>query len=311
MNQSFLLDRRMMLAAGLAAGAMPRFALAALPDPLAGVAALSESVQIGAASLDGAYQLVARICRYPGARRSWIWVQLLTPAGFFAYFDHHAPCSDMPTTHEGEAALYETTGPARLRATRSGQRLYPDRCAMEIEARLAATGEPREGEGWIPFSARIEINPARRYSGLLPDRSEMFGTGRMTLMLNGVAHETDVVGQFHEQPQTAPRFAAPYAYASLWGARTGLTIVASARGGGGYQVSDRDTQEYRKVDFPARADRRTITLFSDKGELAIAAEARINQSIPIFGGMWRGQFVTARTEDELFRGVLVDFEQAG
>lgn len=311
MNQGFSLNRRALLGAGLVAGAMPRFAFAALPDPLAGVAALSESVQIGAASPDGAYQVVARICRYPDARRSWVWVQVLTPAGFFAYFDHHAPCSATPTAHEGEAALYETTGAARLRATRSGKRLSPDRCAMEIEARLAATGDPREGEGWIPFSARIEIDPARRYSGLLPDRSEMFGTGRMTLVLNGVPHETAVVGQFHEQPQTAPRFAAPYAYASLWGERTGLTIVASARGGGGYRVSDRETQEYRKVDFPARADKRTITLFSDKGELAITTEARIDQSIPIFAGMWRGQFVTARTDDELFRGVLVDFEQAG
>lgn len=277
-------------------------------DPLAGIAAPSESVQMGASSLDGAYQIVARICRYPVAGRTWVWVQVLTPEGFFAYFDHHAPCTMTPTDHSRARVQYEAEGGALLRATRQGPRLAPTRCTMRVRARLAATGAPREAEGWVPFEAEMELAPTRRYSGLLPDRSEVFGEGRMRLKVNGREFSGASIGQFHEQPQTSPRFSAPYSYASLWGPRTGITIVASARGGGGYRVSDTATEEYRSVAFPS-GDTRAIVLSNEARNLTLESAARIHQQIPIFDGMWRGQFVRVRAPDEDLFGVVVDYER--
>lgn len=301
-----MMTRRLILGAGLSAPLVSAFGPA---DPLAGVEAYSESVQIGLASLDGSCQVVARLCRYPDHNVGWTWVQVLTPDGFFAQFDHHAPCSSDRTPIGEDSVSYAVQGSALLSATRSGPRLAPSACSMRVEARLAATGDPREAEGWVPFSAEIEIEPTRRYSGLLPDRSEVFGAGRMAIELNGRRYEVEGFGQFHEQPQTAPRFAQTYGYASLWGPVSGVTIVASPRGGGGYRVSETTTEEFRAADLGlATADERAILLSDGSGtDLPILATPRIRQSIPIFNGVWRGQFVRAAAGDETLYGVVVDF----
>ncbi|TPE60488.1 hypothetical protein FJQ54_10810 [Sandaracinobacter neustonicus] len=303
--ETILLPRRTLLGGAAALLASPALAIPRNRDPLDGVSAASESVQMSLASLDGSHQLVARLCRYPGANRAWLWVQLLTPDGFFACYDHHLPTGPEKTRLEAKDVLYAVGG---MTARRTGERLKPTSCHADVRARLAATGAPREGEGHIPFHAKLSLNPTRRYAGLLPGRSELFGLGEMDIELNGRRFRGPATGQFHEQPQETPRFNQPYSYASLWGPDSSITAIAGASGGGGYRATDSGSTDFRGARFTETGDSRTLTLGAPGASLEVTAEVRARQQIPIFSGLWRGQFVEAKAGGETLYGVFVDFD---
>jgi hypothetical protein len=100
-------------------------------------------------------------------------------------------------------------------------------------------------------------------------------------------------GQWHEQPQSAPRFTVPIIYGSLWGQSVNGTLLQSPEGSGAYALrSDRPPLIFRKAAFGPPGPRRTVDLMAEDGTAQALTLERLHlYTLPIYGRTWTGTFV--------------------
>ncbi len=302
------------LALGLSAcAASPETDPSSTPEPASAAPAdaafgnftgLSESVHSGVASPDGEQRLTVRLCRYPGLGLSWIWVHARTPAGFFSFVDHLAPCEPTPTPDGGTDALY-TDARRVISLRRLGLVSKPTSATATGSVMAHRETTSRFGAGAHKLDFTIAFTPERLYSGLNVGRTEVFGNTAASVTVDGTRFDIAGPAQFHEQRQTNPRFVVPFTYSSLWGEDSGGTLLVTAARRDGYLLEGDRTTEVEGVTIGPRAPRRAIDLRLADGR-AVSGEARTVQAftIPIVGSVWRGHMITADLGGRRYHGTL-------
>lgn len=276
--------------AGAAAGLVGLPAVADALHPLRGRKIYSESVQIACGDPSGRRFVVLRLCQYPEAGTAWLWAAALIDGRFALVVDNDAPWSGTPSVTDGaEAATYAAaTGAARIAFSRTGLRDRP------------TTGHARfdGAHGRGRFSVEARFQPAAGFSGLLPGRSEQFGQVRAEVRLGGRTVMIEGPGQWHEQPQTDPRFVTPFVYASLWGADTFSTLLQSPDGSGGYVIRPGGVTRFDKAAFGPPGRARPVRASGPDGAAAslVLEEVRA-YSFGIYAETWRGALVRTRLGD--------------
>lgn len=299
MNMSeFSFTRRGAILAAMAAGGC-----AATPSPAAlsdtaleGQAIYSESVQMSGATPDGSVIFSIRLCQYPEAGVAWIWASLLTPDGSYVFANNAIPWSGDPSFEAGaNAATYAARyAGVDIRFQREGQHGKITSGVLEFS---------RSGpEG---FSVKAEFRPSSGFVGLLADRSEMFGHVTADVAAGGNTYALSGEGQWHEQPQTDPRFVIPFVYASLWGTAYSGTLLQSPKGSGGYLLkAGASPTIFNTVEFaPISADRLLKLGRADGPPIETRLELLHAYSLQIYGKTWHGTFV----QGELFGEHVVGF----
>ena len=304
------------IAAGFGAGSLAGCATAEPADPAGqsgfGLETPSESVHSGVASLDGRYRLTTRLCRYPERREAWLWVHALTPEGFFSFVEHIAPCDSNVTPETGELARYADAREL-LVFTRHGAVSAPTSATVAGRVRAHRTADSVYGPGSHRLSFDIRFTPQRIYSGLLANRTEVFGRSTVELEIGGVRHSFEGPAQFHEQRQSNPRFTAPFAYITLWGEGAAAgTLLAAPRRADGYLIEGETSTNGRilHLDPAGPASRRLVVELEGGRRLEGRSELQQAFTIPIYGVTWRGHMVRMTLGGERYFGHINDFAPA-
>jgi hypothetical protein len=272
---------------------------------------LSESVHSGVASRDGQYRLTVRLCRYPDLGLSWIWIHARTPAGFFSYVDHLAPCGKAPIAADRDAARYADAAD-RIVFQRTGPVTMPVSVTVTGHGLAHRTNQSRFGDGAHPLEFSIRFSPERLYAGLLPGRTEVFGHTQANIIINGESFDIEGPAQFHEQRQTTPRFTQAFSYGTLWGETVDATCLLTAKRQEGYLLGDGDPQDIHGISLGRPADLRTLAVRVASGDW-LAGEVRQVQgyTIPIIGQLWQGHMVNVDLGGRQYFGHVNDFMPAG
>jgi hypothetical protein len=275
--------------AGVAASLASLPAAADAPHPLKGRKIYSESVQIACGDPGGRRFAVLRLCQYPEAGVAWLWAAAVIDGRLALAVDNEAVWSGSPSVREGaEAASYAAaTRTANFAFSRTGPRDQP----VAAEAQFVGT----HGRGRFAVSA--QFRPATGFSGLLPGRSEQFGRVRAEVELGGRTVVIDGPGQWHEQPQTDPRFVTPFVYASLWGRDTFSTLLQSPEGSGGYIIRPGGVTRFDRVAFGRPGGTRPVRATGPNGAAAqmLLEEVRA-YDFGVYDEIWRGAFVRTRLD---------------
>jgi hypothetical protein len=291
------LTRRQIAGAGLAAQVFGACATQASGEPadirFRNLETPSESVHAAVASDDGERRLTVRLCRYPDLGLAWVWVHARTPAGFFSYVNHLAPCGTDMTPLSDAAAVYADSA-RMLVFARTGAAGRPTSARIEGACQAFASAASRFGEGPRRLAVAMEFKPARAYSGLNPGRTEVFGRTQARVVIDGRSVEIEGPAQFHEQRQSAPRFVTPFTYITLWGDQAASTLLATPRRGDGYVLEGEQSFEARiaHLDPPKEDSRRLAVALSDGRSLEGRAQVLARYTLPIAGRTWRGSFVS-------------------
>lgn len=276
--------------AGTAAGLVGWPAGAQTAHALRGRKIYSESVQIACGDPEGRRFLALRLCQYPDAGVAWLWAAALIDGRMTLFVDNDAAWSGPPSVREGaEAASYAAaTRTANFAFSRTGPRDRPTAADAQVD------GMQRRAR----FSVSARFEPATGFTGLLPGRSEQFGRVRADVRIGGRTFAIDGPGQWHEQPQTDPRFVTPFVYASLWGRDTFSTLLQSPEGSGGYVIRPAGVTRFDRAAFGPPGRVRPVRATGPDGAAAdlILTEARA-YSFPIYDEVWRGAFVRTRLGD--------------
>ena len=95
-------------------------------------------------------------------------------------------------------------------------------------------------------------------------RFEHTGQVEATIRAGGKTIRLGGVGKAHEQTQTAPRFTAPFTYAMLWSADSGMIgLLSPERGYGDLDLAGRDTPMDRFRIEPWSPSRRFVAMLKD------------------------------------------------
>jgi hypothetical protein len=268
---------------GAAAGLAGWPAAAATSISLEGRTLYSESVQIAGGDPSGRRFVVLRLCQYPEAGLAWLWAAALVDGRFALFVDNEAPWSGAPSVREGaDKAVYAGTARgAKLAFERSGTRERPTAASARFEG--------SRGRGRFTVLARFE--PATGFSGLLPGRSEQFGRVRAQLQIGGRSIEIEGTGQWHEQPQTTPRFVTPFVYASLWGQDTFATLLQSPEGSGGYIIRPKGVTRFDRAGFTPPGPTRTMQASGPEGATQMTLDEVRSYRFGVYRETWRGAFV--------------------
>lgn len=270
----------------------------ATPDaPLAGRSVYSESVMFSGADAEGRHFAAVRICTYPEAGVAWLWCMLLTPDGFWQYASNSVRAPDVqPKANEPVVAAYGAFPTPRTSAII--KREGPLKSPLRAELQTSFESMPRLGEAGLPVmpgkaSILASFTPAAGYGGLMPGRTESFGRAHFHCTGGGLSAVFEGPAQFHEQPQTEPRFTTPFAFASLWSDDLYATMLQTPQGSGGYVIEGRQPRQVRAVSADLGAD--LALRFEDAGAAAhLPLEAARRYRVPVYDGMWQGRFVRGR-----------------
>ena len=283
-----LWSRRHMLAAGVAAGLATGCTSAPRGDQrwdgLEGREIYSESVQLSAASPDGGMVFSIRLCQYPEIGLAWVWASLLTPEGSFLFADNEVAWSGVAAdaANRSEAIYKAQAGDMSIAFSRTGSH------GAISTGRLAFRRRGRGG-----FRVNADFVPTGGFTGLLEGRSEMFGAVAAEISVDGKHMQLNGPGQWHEQPQSAPRFTVPFIYGSLWGQSVNGTLLQSPEGSGAYALGpDRPPQMFQKAAFGPPGPRRRVDLVAEDGTAQALTLERLHlYTLPIYGRTWTGTFV--------------------
>lgn len=249
----------------------------------------SESVQVACGDPAGNRFVVLRLCQYPEAGVAWLWAAAVIDGRFALLVDNAAPWSGAPSVQEGaQAASYAaSTGAARFSFSRSGPRDRPTAAQASFDGR-------HRGRRFA-VSARFE--PAAGFSGLLQGRSEQFGQVRAEVEMGGRSVVIEGPGQWHEQPQTDPRFVDPFVYASLWGQGTYSTLLQTEDGSGGYIIRPDGVRRFDRAAFAAPGRIRAVRASGPDGAVDFVLHEVRSYGFGVYRQTWRGAFVRTRLGD--------------
>lgn len=300
LSRSLYSRRGLLLAGGaaaIAAACTSRAGTQAGSAGLEGREIYTESVQLSGASPDGDTIFSIRLCQYPSIGVAWVWASVLTPDGAFLFADNEIPWA-------GEAAEAATTEDARYFASLGGMRIRFSRTGRHG----AITGGRMEFEKRGPdaFGVTAEFAPSDGFTGLLDGRSEMFGAVTATVTAAGKRYPISGPGQWHEQPQSAPRFTVPFVYSSLWGKGVSGTLLQSPEGSGAYALRPGAPPFiFNSAVFSPPGPARTIALGAEDGT---QAELKMQQlhlyTLQIYGKPWIGTFVRGEFLGEPVTGFI-------
>lgn len=267
----------------------------------------SESVHSGVSSEDGEQRLTVRLCRYPQLGLAWLWVHVRVDGQFYSFVDHMAPCGTDASKVDGDSVRYADAAET-LVFERFGKVGAPTSATFNGKCRAHRSATSRFGAGDTPLTASITFNPKRLYAGLNRGRTEVFGTGTATIVVNGKTHTFTGPAQFHEQGQTNPRFTAPFCYMSFWNAEAASTMLIAPRRREGYLLEGDKATEVTSVFVDPPAPNRAISVTLADGR-KLAGEAVVVQpyTLPLVGNIWRGHMVNVELAGRQFHGQLNDY----
>lgn len=264
------------------------------PDlPPQGVGILSQSVMLSAADPAGRNFIAIRACQYPEAATTWLWASVLTRDGFYQFAANNLTWNGPQLMHESEArGDYVARGNGRgLRANARFQR--EGKLGAPKLARLKAQfdSDPALQASSGQVSVEADFIPQSGYAGLLPGRTEAFGTARVALKINGRHLRFYGPAQFHEQSQTDARFVHPFAFASLWSPVLCATLLDSPPHSGAYVIDAGVPRGLQRPVATFAADHCSFD-FVDAGNPAVARfEIVKSYFVPLYGMRWQGRFV--------------------
>lgn len=273
---------------------------------LEGRSTYSESVMLSGADPEGARFAAVRICTYPELGVAWLWCMLLTPNGFWQYASNDVAWSGEASAQDPVTAGYGAVATRRTSAIikREGTLAAPRRAELQASFdSMPNLGEPGSPVKRGPVSILASFEPAAGYGGLLPGRTESFGrahfscTGSVSAVFDGPA-------QFHEQPQSTPRFTTPFAFASLWSADAFGTFLDSPGGSGGYTIENGAARRASDVHATLTPGALALDFRSEAAPRRIALESARDYRVPIHGQYWRGRFVRGQYGDRRVVGFL-------
>lgn len=271
----------------------------------------SESVLLAAISTDAQAAVFTRLCRYPSATTSWIWVYAFGPHGAWSFVDDRAPCSPDPLDLAADNLRYPTgpdhPHPAAGEWRRIGSRDEPTGAAMGIDVPAHPTTAGRTGPGPVPLHVEIQFTPRYRSGGTLAGRSEVLGTARAHVTAGEIDFGVQGVGQWHEQEQSAPRFRSPFTYASLQGEGVALVGLGGPRRSGGFLRGEIGDQVLVRAEFgaPDGGGHHEVVCETRTGEV-LTGTAQVTHAyhLPVYGRGWSGSFVTAEISGRRLSGFV-------
>lgn len=268
---------------------------------------LSESVHSGISSEDGEQRLTMRLCRYPELGLAWVWVHARVNGAFYSFVNHMAPCGTNPIVTDTDRAFYNDSQGA-MAFERLGKVGAPTNATASGRCKAHRSATSVFGDSDHDLEARIAFTPERLYSGLNRGRTEVFGKGVASIILDGTRHSFSGPAQFHEQGQTAPRFTAAFCYMTLWGDGAASTMLITANRREGYLLEGDKTTEVASVFIDPPAPRRAISVTLADGR-KLAGEAAVVQAytLPMVGNTWRGHMVNVELDSRTYRGSVNDY----
>jgi hypothetical protein len=285
--EGFWSRRRLLLAGaatGFTAGCATGGGAARRSAGLEGREIYSESVQLSAASPDGTTVFSIRLCTYPEIRTAWVWASLLTPEGSFLFADNEVAWNGAAAdaANQPEAAYSAQAGGMNISFVRTGPHGAIESGQLVFEKR-----------GDDGFTVTAGFVPTGGFTGLLAGRSEMFGHVTATISAGGRSLTLTGPGQWHEQPQSAPRFTIPFVYGSLWGQSVSGTLLQSPEGSGAYALRPgRPPLIFREAVFGPPGPGRLVDLTAEDGSReSLTLELLHLYTLPIYGRSWTGTFV--------------------
>jgi hypothetical protein len=267
----------------------------------------SESVMLSGADAEGRNFCAVRICTYPELGLAWLWCMLLTPEGFWQYASNDVAWSGAAVAQEPVVASYGAFATRRTSAIikREGTLAAPRRAELQASFdSMHSLGEPGRPVGRGTISILASFEPAAGYGGLLPGRTESFGRTHFYCTGDGVSAVFDGPGQFHEQPQTEPRFTTPFVFASLWSADVFATALQTAQGAGGYVIDNGRAQPMKAVTASVAPGALGIDFSLGDTPRRFVLESARDYRVPVYGLDWRGRLVRGRYGERQVVGFL-------
>ena len=262
----------------------------------------SESVLLTAVADDARSGVFARLCRYPDAGVSWVWVHVVADGRSWTFVDDDAPCGRDHLDLDGDEVAYDARPAADAVWRRSGPRHAPVGASLELSLALA----PDEGTG-APVDASIHVlfAPAHATGGSLPGRTEVLGRSTVRAAVGDRSIELDGVGQWHEQEQAAPRFLVPFTYASLAGDDLALLGLIGPRASGGFVRGHGTDAVLRRISVDRNGTGFAIDAETEGGStIRGVAEIGHEYTLPVYGRRWSGTFVTADVDGRRLAGFV-------
>ena len=300
--------RRQAVLLPLAAGACVTAPAGPPPDArFTNIETLSESVHSGVSSEDGEQRLIMRLCRYPELGLAWVWIHARVNGEFYSFVNHLSPCGTSPTLVDSDHAFYNDTR-GSLAFERHGKVSAPTGATASGRCRAHRSPVSVFGDGAHDLEALITFRPERLYSGLNRGRTEVFGQGVASLILDGKKTFFSGPAQFHEQGQTNPRFTAAFCYMTLWGDGAASTMLITANRREGYLLEGGRATEVASVFIDPPAPRRAISVTLADGR-KLSGEAIVVQpyTLPLVGNTWRGHMMNVELGGRTYRGSVNDY----
>lgn len=274
-----------------------------------GLETRSEAVYADCVSDDGRRGFVVRLCRYPEAGFAWVWCHLFLDGQVYAFTDHTLACDGSPSVLEADPLRYALAWPeGRVDFERDGDRQAPRRVSVAARCAAHAVAHPPHGNGPIECSIEAVFHPAAGAVSNLPGRSEVLGTMRATLVVNGRRQILEGRAQFHEQVQTIPRFTAPFTYLTLRGADLGLIAIRGARGSGGYLLRPDAVTEIVRIGLSPPGSVRRLALEQRDGNLLTGElVTAYDYSVPVFNGYRPGTLISGSLAGIAVTGCVNDY----
>ncbi|HLZ73777.1 hypothetical protein [Phenylobacterium sp.] len=302
-----MLDRRAVTAGLIGLGALPGRATAA-QGVVEGEPTWSESAMVLYFDPDARNGLSLRISRYPERGKTWVWLHLLADGVLYTFTDSQVPSSADKITAELPSATYPSPG---LKASISRVGTSGDLKAMSFRAELGAHRgtSGTDGPGAALVSVEGVFHPGQLLAGSPKGRFEHTGRVEATLRAAGKTIHVGGVGKAHEQTQTNPRFTAPFTYAMLWSADSGMIgLLSPGRGYGDLDLGGQDTPMERFRIEPWSPKRRFAALLKDGRSVEGSAETVVSYQVPIFGRQWSGNVVRAQVAGHPMVGMINDWK---
>lgn len=302
-----MLDRRQLTTALFAAGAAPAGA-APGRGVIEGQPTWSESAMVLYFDAEARNGLSLRISRYPERGATWVWLHLLANGVLYTFTDSRVPCSVDKITADQPTAVYSSPGlNASIARLGTSADLKALSFSAELRAHKAASGT--DGSGATPVSVEGVFHPGPLLAGSPKGRFEHTGRVEATIKAAGATVHVGGVGKAHEQTQTAPRFTAPFTYAMLWSADSGMIgLLSPERGYGDLDLGGHDTPMEKFHMEPWSPKRRFAAQLADGRRVEGSAVTVVSYKVPIFGRMWGGNVVRAEVAGHPMIGMINDWK---
>lgn len=235
---------------------------------------------------------------------------MITPSLNSYLNDNYLPCSNVPLKLEAAAVEYSTEDREILTLWREGNRARPSRCGARGRMAMYRDGEPAAASRAMSLSLQARFTPLRAHAGLLAERTELMGSARVEIAAGAERFSFDALGQFHEQPQTAARFVTPFTYLSLWGEKLSAVALFTTASSGGYIFRDGHLARATTFAVSPPAPERFIHMALEDGSAFDTAARRVHAyRVPIYGGYWRGSFVTIEAGTGRVAGMINGWDE--